>query len=109
MVQINTWMDKNCILGDYTFILTTFISKELVISWIDIFSADRPTNLGIETPLPEFKNSPLGPKKDKDNPKFKLKAKVRIKNLENKSCLTTWVQLLNRPLGPQKSKKWPQN
>ena len=42
--------------------------------------------------LPQPKNSPLGPKKVKNDPKIKSKSKVRIEiNIENESYSTTWV------------------
>ena len=37
------------------------------------------------------KNSPLGLKKVKNDPKIESKSNVRIEgNIENESCLTTW-------------------
>ena len=40
--------------------------------------------------LPQPKNSPLGPKKVKNDPKIKSKSKVRIeRNIENESYSTT--------------------
>ena len=66
----------------------------------------------------EPKNSPLGSKKIKDDPKIKSKLKVRIEgNIENESCLTTWVDPKTvvkpcsdpqtSPLGPHKTKTAP--
>ena len=44
----------------------------------------------ILNPSPDPKNNPLGPEKVKNDPKFKSKSKVRIKEaIENKDCSTT--------------------
>ena len=69
--------------------------------------------------LPQPENSPVGPKKEKNDLKIKSRSKVRIeRNIENESCSTTWVdpkQFLNHtptpkwPLGPQKVKNDPKN
>ena len=43
-------------------------------------------------PFPNPNKSPLGPQKVKNDPKIKSKSNVRIYgNIENESCLTTWV------------------
>ena len=64
------------------------------------------------------KNSPMGPQKEKNDPKIKYKSKVRIEEtIENKSCSTTWVDPKtvlelypdpkNSSLGPKKVKNEP--
>ena len=69
-------------------------------------------------PYPDFKNSPLGPQKVKNNHKIESKSNVRIeRNKENESCSTIWVDSKtvvepysnpkNSSLGPQKVKKDP--
>ena len=76
-------------------------------------------------PDPNPKNSSLGPKKAKNDPKIQLNLKVKIEGiLENKSCSTIWVDPKiifkpnsnseNSPLGPPKAKndpkiKWKSN
>ena len=41
-------------------------------------------------PYPNSKNSPLGPRKVKNDPKIKSKSDVRSdRNMENESCSTT--------------------
>ena len=43
-------------------------------------------------PYPNSKNSPLEPKRVKNDPKYKSKSNVRIKeNIGNESCSTRWV------------------
>ena len=62
--------------------------------------------------------SPLGPQKDKNDPKIKPNSNVRIQGIiENESCSTTRVdskmvfepniEPKNRPLGPEKVKNDP--
>ena len=67
---------------------------------------------------PKPENSPLGPKKVKNDPKIKSKSNVRIgRNKENESCSTRLVAPKTvfeqfpipflGPLGPQKVKSEP--
>ena len=62
-------------------------------------------------PPPNPKNSPLGPQKVKNDPKIKLKSKVRIEEtIENKSYSTTWVDpktVLKLYLNPKNSSVGP--
>ena len=69
-------------------------------------------------PYPDPKNSPLGPQKVKNDPKFESKSNVRIEgNIENESCSNTRVDPKtvfkpypnpkNSPIGSQKIKMTP--
>ena len=50
----------------------------------------RPQN--IDKPYSNPKYRPLGPQEVKNNPKIKSKSNIRIEgNIENESCLPTWV------------------
>ena len=66
----------------------------------------------------EPKSRPIGPKKDKSDPKIKSNSNVRIQGIiENESCSTTWVdpKTVFEPhiepkiahLGPKKLKTTP--
>ena len=65
----------------------------------------------VVVPYSDPKTSPLGPKKDKNNPKIKSNSNVTIQGIiENESCSTVFEPFpnpKNSPLGPQKVKNDP--